>query len=104
MYDPDGSVVTAAGSDMTEEAPGYYSNTTPDNNIEALDFVIITDNVTGAVVGQGQLSPDVTSEEITIEIGDLEDKIDLIAVALNKVNNIYPIPPEPVRPIVSVSG
>ena len=103
VYDPDGSVVTAAGTSLPEEgATGYYH--ADDANIDALDFVIVIDSVTGVVVGQGQFSPDVTSDEITVELGDLEDQIDLIGVALNKVKNIYPIPPEPVRPIVSVSG
>ena len=110
VYDPTGSVVTAAGTSLPEEgATGYYHAT--DASIDALDFVIVTDSVTGVVVGQGQFSPDVTSASITIDIGDIEtdisdlsDKLDLISVALNKVKNVYPIPPEPVRPIVSVSG
>ena len=102
-YEPDGSVRTAAGTALPEEgATGYYHAT--DASIEALDFVIVIESVTGVVVGQGQLSPDVTSEAITVDLGDLEDKIDLVGIALNKVKNIYPIPPEPVRPIVSVSG
>ena len=110
VYDPDGSVVTAAGTALPEEgATGYYH--ADDANIAALDFVIVTDNATGVVVGQGQFSPDVTSVSIDVDLGDivtdigaLEDKIDLVSVALNKVKNVYPIPPEPVRPIVSVSG
>jgi len=103
VYDPDGSVVTAAGTALPEEgATGYYH--ADDANIAALDFVIVTDNATGVVVGQGQFSPDVTSSEVVADIGALEDKIDLVYVALNKVKNVYPIPPEPVRPIVSVSG
>ena len=95
---------------MPEEgATGYYHAT--DANIDALDFVIVIDSVSGVVVGQGQFSPDVTSVAIDVDLGDivtdisdLEDKIDLVSVALNKVKNVYPLPPEPVRPIVSVSG
>jgi len=103
VYDPTGSVVTAAGTSLPEEgATGYYHAT--DASIDALDFVIVTDSVTGVVVGQGQFSPDVTSTAITVDLSDLSDKLDLISVALNKVKNVYPIPPEPVRPIVSVSG
>ena len=103
VYDPSGSVVTAAGTSLPEEgATGYYHAT--DANIDALDFVIVIDSVSGVVVGQGQFSPDVTSTSIDTDLTALEAKIDLVGIALNKVNNIYPLPPEPVRPIVSVSG
>ena len=66
--------------------------------------MIVTDNATGVVVGQGQFSPDVTSTALEGDLGDIEDKIDQASIDLNKVQNVYPEPPEPIRPIVSVSG
>ena len=103
VYDPDGSVVTAAGTSLPEEgATGYYHAT--DANIGALDFVIVTDSATGVVVGQGQFSPDVTSTALEADLGDIEDKVEQVIEDLAIVRNIYPETPEPVRPIVSVSG
>jgi len=103
VYSPAGGVVTAAGTSLPEQgATGYYHAT--DANIDALDFVIVTNNADGSVVGQGQYQPDVTSTEIVADLGDLESKIDDLIVDQNKVKNVYEIKEEPVRPIVGVSG
>ena len=112
VFQPDGSARGAVDISLPETevgVSGYYTATHA--TIQALDFVIVKDSVAGVVMGQGQFSPDVTSVSIDVDLGDivtdigaLEDKIDLVSVALNKVKNVYPLPPEPVRPIVSVSG
>ena len=101
VYQPDGTVRTAAGTSLPEEgATGYYHADNAD--IVALDFVIVTDNATGAVVGQGQFSPNVTSTEIEDDLDDLKGKIVGIRTQLNKVNNVYEEPLEIPRPIVGV--
>ena len=88
VYEPDGSVRTAAGTSLPEiGATGYYTAT--DGSIAALDFVIVTDNVTGVVVGQGQFSPDVTSVAIDVDLTLIGNKIDALAITLNKVKNVY---------------
>jgi hypothetical protein len=103
VYEPDGTPRTAAGTNLPEEgSTGYYHAT--DNNIEALDFVIVTDAATGVVVGQGQYSPDVTSVAIDLDLTALESKIDALIKDANKVTNIIEPEEEPVRPIVGVSG
>ena len=105
VFQPDGSARGAVDISLPETevgVSGYYTATHA--TIQALDFVIVKDSVAGAVVGQGQFSPDVTSTAIDTDLTALEAKIDLVGIALNKVKNVYPIPPEPVRPIVSVSG
>jgi len=105
VFQPDGSARGAVDISLPETdvgVSGYYTATHA--TMQDLDFVIVKDSVTGVVVGQGQNSPNVTSVTIEGDLGDLSDKLDLISVALNKVKNVYPIPPEPVRPIVSVSG
>ena len=108
VYQPDGTVRTAAGTSLPEEgATGYYH--ADDGSIIALDFVIVTDNATGNVVGQGQYQPDVTSSSIELELDDIDadltlikGKLDVIKTSLNKVKNDYPEPLELPRPIVGV--
>lgn len=74
-YQPDGTVRTAAGTALPEQAgTGYYLAT--DASIAAGDFVIVKSGTT--VVGQGQYKPEVSATGISADLTDIEAKIDII--------------------------
>jgi len=74
VYQPNGAVRTAAGTDLPEiPATGYYTATNA--SIVSGDFVIVTDSVLG-VVGQGEYQPEVAT--VPTGMDAIEDKIDII--------------------------
>lgn len=79
VYQPDGTVRTAAGTALSEVAgTGYYVATNGD--ITAGDFVIIRD-VTGGgsfECGQGQYKPEVSASDITADLAAIDAKVDIL--------------------------
>jgi hypothetical protein len=86
VYQPDGTVRTAAGTPLPEiGTTGYYTAT--DANITAGDFVIVKEGAT--VVGQGQYKPEINSTDIDADFTEIKGKIDQIIQDQAIVTNIY---------------
>jgi len=86
-YQPGGTVRTAAGTSLPEQAgTGYYRAT--DAALVAADFVIVTDSVLG-IVGQGQFKPEISATAIEAKIDIIDANVDLLIVEQQRVNNVY---------------
>lgn len=93
VYQPDGTVRTAAGTALNEEgATGYYHAT--DANITAGDIVIVKEGT--VVVAYGEYKPEVTNSAVVADIAALDGKIDIIdtnvdtlITAQQTVNNVF---------------
>ena len=73
VYQPDGTVRTAAGTALPEVAgTGYYKAT--DASVTAGDIVIVKD--TTKVIGYGEYQPDIDTASIIAEIDANEAKLD----------------------------
>jgi len=96
VYQPDGTVRTAAGTSLTEVgSTGYYKAT--DASILAGDIVIAKEGTT--VVAYGEYLPEVSASEISDDIADLsldiagvDTKVDLAITELQRVNQVVPLP------------
>jgi len=87
VYDPDGSVVTAAGTALNEEgSTGYYHATNGD--IAAGDIVIIKEGTD--VVAWGEYLPEVVSSDITTDLTTISGKLDSVITTLGIQHNVYP--------------
>ena len=90
VYDPDGTVQTAAGTALTEVAgTGYYKAT--DANIAAGDIVIVKEGT--VVVAYGEYLPQVTSDVISSSLTTIDTNVDTLITGQNKVTNVWPLPP-----------
>lgn len=105
VYQPDGTVRTAAGTSLAEVAgTGYYKTT--DANIVAGDIVIVKEGT--VVVAYGEYQPTVTAAGVSANLTTIEGKIDTIdtnvdalIVGQTKVVNTYNNIPQP-KPILQV--
>lgn len=78
VYQPDGTVRTAAGTALSETAgTGYY--TASDANIVAGDWVIVKDSVLG-VVGAGEYKTEISATAIEAKIDVIDGIVDDILV------------------------
>jgi hypothetical protein len=74
VYQPDGTVRTAAGTSLPEVGTtGYYAAS--DANIIASDFVIVKEGTT--IIAGGQYQPTVNTG-ITVDLTSIETKIDTL--------------------------
>jgi hypothetical protein len=81
-YQPDGTVRTAAGTSLPEvSGTGYYTAT--DNNLVALDFVIVKEGST--IVGAGQYMPDVTASAVTTALVTIDTNVDTINTNVSSI-------------------
>jgi hypothetical protein len=94
VYQPNGSVRTAAGTSLPEVgSTGYY--VASNASIIAGDFVIVKEST--VVVGQGQYKPEVSSTDIKTEVDTIlvdthttiPATLAIIEANQNRVNNVY---------------
>ena len=74
-----------AGSALTETpaASGLYLGTPAD--IDAGDYVVVKESVSGDVIAWGQFQPDVSSTAITADLAGIETKIDTIDTVVDNL-------------------
>ena len=86
VYQPDGTVRTAAGTALAEVAgTGYYKAT--DASVVAGDYIIVIDSVLGTV-GQGQYETATSSLATTAHLQDVEDKLDTVDTNVDTVSSL----------------